>query len=193
MQVVLLALLVGCGGGRPLPPVPPLDELAAVQLGMRAARFQAHRPNAMVAPYAGYQETVGAWRVVYFFDSGAETSVAFWKRLPRVAATQYFVGDSLAARQEWEARVRDGVRVLGVPDQCSRLVSGTPSVVREQVTWVGKGQTIEISWMLAIPVPYEQGGGNAPMVQISVIENTGPRSVADIAGSCGSDGLPANE
>lgn len=68
-QFLLLALCGACTQSASVPElaghVPPLSELDGVTLGMRASTLTSRRPRAIAAPYAGFNETIGRFTVLY--------------------------------------------------------------------------------------------------------------------------------
>ena len=109
--VVLWAALSACDARQPIakqvPGELPLAHLDSIWFGMRTKAFRIQRPNARVAPYIGYQESIGDYNVLYAFWPAARaenTQPGSLAELYEVSAARDLRSDA-AAESAWHALV----------------------------------------------------------------------------------------
>lgn len=160
-----------------VPGIEPFDRLGAVALGSSAAELARARPGARPAPYLGYSEQVGAYRVSYGLR-GAETYErgrvpGHWK-LESIRAGRGFDTDSAAARA-YAGLVAKTARALSLRPTCHSGAAGRvalwrlPEGVDFAVAVLGSRETVAVRGAARVPTRSEV----APSIMLEVA----PRSL----------------
>jgi len=130
MSLWLLATMFTCDGGSAAVSdltrrTSPFDQLQNVCLGMTSGDLSRARPLARPAPYLGYDERVGDYRIDYEFPGSysEEQVVPKRSRLREVTAVREFSSTREVAAA-WQEKVQDMARRLGGAPECFNVVRG---------------------------------------------------------------------
>lgn len=131
-SVLLMAALTGCGHSRVsaadlLNGVTPFNALEGVALGTKARDLVERRPAVTPAPYVGYEEQIGPYKVLYFFpglqSNESQVPPAGRKRIRAIEARRHLRSD-MAASEAWSAQFASVSRALPVQAQCHHVPAG---------------------------------------------------------------------
>lgn len=149
--LALVAAVPACEGGSTVVAdltrrTSPFDRLQHVRLGMTAGDLQRARPHARPAPYLGYDEELGEYRIDYQFPGSysEEQVVPESSRLKGITAVRK-LSTTREAADAWRQKVQDMARRLGREPECFNVVRG--GVHGATAVWKREGTTIRAEFL----------------------------------------------